>query len=153
MLTSVHADAIVAGLDQVAAGSWSPRALPGLEIATETEHVGVAINDFAVIRNGAVQMIAAITIDGELYARTAGDGLVVASQLGSSAYTMAAGGPILAPGRRAWSSRHWPPTGESPPRLSSDLIAVSAWRWSRGTVASAASSTARNGNGASRPPR
>ena len=43
------------------------------------------------------QVIVAITVDGELYARMAGDGLVVASQLGSSAYTMAAGGPILAP--------------------------------------------------------
>jgi NAD+ kinase len=41
---------------------------------------------------------ARIEVDGALYARTAGDGVVVATPLGSSAYTMAAGGPILAPG-------------------------------------------------------
>jgi NAD+ kinase len=90
VLTSVHAVDLVAGLDQVAAGSWIRRALPGLEVATVADQVGVAINDFAVIRNGMGQLIAAITVDGELYARMAGDGVVVASQLGSSAYTMAA---------------------------------------------------------------
>jgi NAD+ kinase len=98
VLTSVHADQLVAALDQVAAGSWIRRSLPGLEVATVSEGVGVAINDFAVVRNGVGQVIVAITVDGELYARTAGDGVVVASQLGSSAYTMAAGGPILATG-------------------------------------------------------
>jgi NAD+ kinase len=98
VLTSVHADDILFGLDKLAAGSWTPRALPGLEIATAEDHVGVAINDFAVIRDGIGQVITAITVDGEIYARTAGDGVVVASQLGSSAYTMAAGGPIMAPG-------------------------------------------------------
>jgi NAD+ kinase len=98
VLTSVHANELEAGLEQVAAGSWTPRPLPGLEITTEADDVEVAINDFSVIRNGIGQVITAITVDGELYARTAGDGLVVATQLGSSAYTMAAGGPILAPG-------------------------------------------------------
>jgi NAD+ kinase len=117
VLTSVHADALVAGLDQVAAGSWSPRPLPGLEIATEAEHLGVAINDFAVIRNGTGQVIAVITIDGELYARTAGDGLVVASQLGSSAYTMAAGGPILAPGAQGMVVTPLAPHGGVAPSL------------------------------------
>ena len=34
VLTSVHAGELVAGLDQVAAGSWIRRALPGLEVAT-----------------------------------------------------------------------------------------------------------------------
>src|SRR5918996_264621 len=44
---------------------------------------------------GAGQVITSITINGELYARAAGDGLVIATPLGSTAYTMAAGGPIL----------------------------------------------------------
>jgi NAD+ kinase len=43
-------------------------------------------------------VITGISVDGELYARTAGDGVIVATALGSSAYTMAAGGPILASG-------------------------------------------------------
>ena len=69
VLTSVHAVDLVTGLDQVAAGSWIRRALPGLEVATVADQVGVAVNGFAVIRNGMGQVIAAITVDGELYAR------------------------------------------------------------------------------------
>jgi NAD+ kinase len=98
VLTSVVADRLSSALGQVAAGEWTPRALPALAIATETGDLGVAINDFVAIRDGAGQVITSITVDGELYARTAGDGLVIATPLGSTAYTMAAGGPILGPG-------------------------------------------------------
>jgi NAD+ kinase len=117
VLTSVHADGLVAGLDQVAAGSWIRRPLPGLEVATAADRVGVGINDFAVVRSGIGQVIAAITVDGELYARTAGDGVVVASQLGSSAYTMAAGGPILSPGARGMVVTPLAPHGGVAPPL------------------------------------
>ncbi len=117
VLTSVHAGGLVAGLDQVAAGSWIRRPLPGLEVATAADRVGVGINDFAVVRSGIGQVIAAITVDGELYARTAGDGVVVASQLGSSAYTMAAGGPILSPGARGMVVTPLAPHGGVAPPL------------------------------------
>lgn len=98
ILTSVHVDDLSAALERVAEGHWNPRSLPGLHIRSATGEVQTAINDFAVIRDGTGQVITAIRVDGELYVRTAGDGLVVATPLGSSAYTMAAGGPILAPG-------------------------------------------------------
>jgi NAD+ kinase len=98
MLTSVPAEGLSAALDHVAAGNWTPRPLPALEIAAGGGEPRFAINDFAMIRDGTGQVIAEIRVDGELYARTAGDGLVVATPLGSSAYTMAAGGPILAAG-------------------------------------------------------
>jgi len=98
ILTSVHVSDLAAALERVADGNWTPRALPGLEVTARTGEVQMAINDFAVIRDGTGQVITAIRVDDELYARTAGDGLVVATPLGSSAYTMAAGGPILAPG-------------------------------------------------------
>jgi NAD+ kinase len=98
VLTSVPAEELPAALDQVAAASWSPRPLPALEITARPAERRFAINDFAMIRDGTGQVITEIRVDDELYARTAGDGLVVATPLGSSAYTMAAGGPILAPG-------------------------------------------------------
>jgi NAD+ kinase len=97
VLTSVPAEGLPAALDQVAAGKWSERRLPALEIAGGADSL-FAINDFAVVRDGTGQVITEIRVDDELYARTAGDGLVVATPVGSSAYTMAAGGPILAPG-------------------------------------------------------
>jgi len=98
ILTSVHVGDLAAALERVAEGNWTPRALPALDVTARTGEVQMAINDFAVIRDGTGQVITAIRVDDELYARTAGDGLVVATPLGSSAYTMAAGGPILAPG-------------------------------------------------------
>jgi NAD+ kinase len=98
VLTSVPAGSLSAALDQVAAGDWSPRELPALEIAAGPGDRRFAINDVAMIRDGTGQVITEIRVDDELYARTAGDGLVVATPVGSSAYTMAAGGPILSPG-------------------------------------------------------
>jgi NAD+ kinase len=98
VLTSVPAGRLPSALERVAAGDWTARRLPGLEIDAGAADVHVAINDFAVIRDGTGQVITEIRVDDELYARTAGDGLVVATPLGSSAYTMAAGGPIVMPG-------------------------------------------------------
>jgi NAD+ kinase len=97
VLTSVPAEGLPAALDRVAAGSWSERRLPALEIAEGADSL-FAINDFVVVRDGTGQVITEIRVDDELYARAAGDGVVVATPVGSSAYTMAAGGPILAPG-------------------------------------------------------
>jgi NAD+ kinase len=98
VLTSVTADHLSWALDQVAADEWTPRALPGLDIVLGAGDATVAMNDFVAIRDGAGQVITSITIDGELYVRAAGDGVVVATPLGSTAYTLAAGGPILGPG-------------------------------------------------------
>jgi NAD+ kinase len=41
-------------------------------------------------------VIVEIHVDDQLYIRYAGDGVIVATPAGSSAYTLAAGGPILA---------------------------------------------------------
>lgn len=98
VLTSVFASRLTSALDQVAAGEWTPKPLPGLDIDLGGGGPRVAINDFVAIRDGAGQVITTISVDGELYARTAGDGVVIATALGSTAYTMAAGGPILGPG-------------------------------------------------------
>ena len=98
VLTSVPAGRLSSALDHVATGEWTPRPLPALEITAGPGEPRFAINDFALIRDGTGQVITEIRVDDELYARTAGDGLAVATPPGSSAYTMAAGGPILGPG-------------------------------------------------------
>jgi NAD+ kinase len=97
LLTSVPAGSVTAALDRLSAGDWTERPLPALEIAAGPA-LRFAVNDLAVVRDGAGQVLTEVKVDGETYARTAGDGLLVATPLGSSAYTMAAGGPILAPG-------------------------------------------------------
>jgi NAD+ kinase len=98
VLTSVAADRLSAALDQVKTGRFTPVAVPGLTVRSDSGAPATAINDLVVIRDGPGQVIVSITVDEVLYARLAGDGLVVATALGSSAYTMAAGGPLLAPG-------------------------------------------------------
>jgi NAD+ kinase len=94
-LTSIHADEVERALDQVAAGDWIPRSLPALDVKGTDEWI--AINDVAIVRNGEGQLVSAISVDGQIYARVAGDGVIVATPIGSSAYTMAAGGPLLTP--------------------------------------------------------
>jgi NAD+ kinase len=59
------------------------------------------VNDFVVTRRGAGQVVVDLSVDDQLYVRMAGDGLIVATPVGSSAYSMAAGGPLLVPGTPA----------------------------------------------------
>jgi NAD+ kinase len=96
-LTAVTADHLADALDRVAAGDWAPRLLPGLEVETGAETLK-AVNDLVLVRQGAGQVSVEVRVDGELYVRFAGDGLVVATPFGSSGYTLAARGPLVAPG-------------------------------------------------------
>ena len=98
VLMSVAGERVPWALEQIATGRWTPVAVPGLDVDWDGGQGVVAINDLVVIRDGPGQVIVSVDVDGVLYARVAGDGLVVATPLGSSAYTMASGGPILAPG-------------------------------------------------------
>jgi NAD+ kinase len=100
-LTAVHADDLEKALDRVRADEWTARRLPALAIHPGESPAEWAINDFVVIRRGAGQVVLSLSVDDELYVRLAGDGLIIATPLGSSAYSMAAGGPVLAPGTQA----------------------------------------------------
>jgi NAD+ kinase len=97
-LTAVTADDLAAALDRLAAGDWTPRPLPALAVESDGNETWMGVNDVVVVRQGAGQISAEVRVDGELFIRFAGDGLVTATPLGSSAYTLAAGGPVLAPG-------------------------------------------------------
>jgi NAD+ kinase len=117
VLTSVAADLATDALDKVEAGSWTAVDVPALEITSAGERVELAINDLTVIRDGPGQLLVSVVVDDVLYARVAGDGLVVATPLGSSAYTMAAGGPILGPSAAAMAITPLAPHGGSSPPL------------------------------------
>ena len=95
---SVPADRVAVALEQVAAGRWTPIGVPGLDVRWDGARARPPSTTSTVIRDGPGQLLVSVSVDDVLYATVAGDGLVVATPLGSSAYTMAAGGPILAPG-------------------------------------------------------
>lgn len=60
----------------------------------------LALNEFSFSRKGGSVGIAEIEVfcDGALVDRIGGDGVIVAAPTGSTAYSLAAGGPIIAPG-------------------------------------------------------
>jgi NAD+ kinase len=101
-LTAVAAEHLAEKLELVWAGEWTARSLPALAIAAAGAPDDWAANDWVVTRHGAGQLVAEVSLDDELYVRIAGDGVVVATALGSSAYSMAAGGPVLAAGTSAF---------------------------------------------------
>jgi NAD+ kinase len=101
-LTAVAAEQLADKLGRVWDGEWIARSLPALSIRSADGRQEWAANDFVVVRRGAGQLVADVAVDDELYARVAGDGVVVATALGSSAYSMAAGGPVLAAGTAAF---------------------------------------------------
>lgn len=100
-LTATSADATEEALTRFAADQWHRRVLPGVGVSADGSEAHHAINDLVVVRKGANQVVVGIHVDGELYVRFAGDGVVLSTPLGSSAYTMAAGGPMLAAGTEA----------------------------------------------------
>ena len=101
-LTTVAAPDLPEALDRFVGGDWTACRLPALDIEPEAGEPLTAINDFVVVRAGGSQVTASVEVDGVLYGRFAGDGVIACTQLGSSAYSMAAGGPVLAPGGGAW---------------------------------------------------
>jgi NAD+ kinase len=100
-LSAVTAPEVREALDRFEAGSWWKREVPALEALVEGEKIAWSINDFVLVRRSMGQLIVEVTVGDELYARMAGDGVVVATALGSSAYSMAAGGPVLVDGTDA----------------------------------------------------
>jgi NAD+ kinase len=96
VLTRVAPGNVAAALDRFWGEDWVARELPGLEILREGHAPVLALNDLSIVRNGIGQIRVAAHVDGVLAGRIAGDGLVVATPLGSSAYSLASGGPLLA---------------------------------------------------------
>jgi len=95
-LSAVAAAELASALDRLRAGDWTARPLPVLSVRAPDAPDDWAVNDFVVVRRGGGQIVVELSVDGELYVRLAGDGVIVATPIGSSAYSMAAGGPVLA---------------------------------------------------------
>ena len=117
MLTAVPAEDAAVALRRFAAGDWQARKLEALWVRADDGTEFRAINDVVVVRKGAGQVKTEVRVDDEPYVRLAGDGVVVATAQGSSAYNMAAGGPVLAPETRALVVTPLAPHGGSSPPL------------------------------------
>jgi NAD+ kinase len=113
VLTAVTAEALPEALDRFAAGDWTPRVVPALTVTRSGAVDLFALNDVSIVRDGIGQVRVSSHVDGVLFNRLAGDGCVVSTALGSSAYSLAAGGPLLAPGVEAFVLTPLPAHGGS----------------------------------------
>lgn len=57
----------------------------------------LALNEFSVQRNGAGMLSVELYVDEEMVATCHGDGVIVSTPTGSTAYSLSAGGPVVAP--------------------------------------------------------
>jgi NAD+ kinase len=58
----------------------------------------LALNDFVIARAAATRLVElAVEVDGQVLTRYRCDGLIISSPTGSTAYSLAAGGPLVAP--------------------------------------------------------
>jgi NAD+ kinase len=101
-LTTVAGTAVAGTLDAFASGDWHGDPIPAVHVGDGAGGEAFAFNDVVIVRDGGNQVSCEVEADGALYARFSGDGVIGSTQLGSSAYALAAGGPLLAPGSDAW---------------------------------------------------
>jgi NAD+ kinase len=101
-LTDVALQELYTALESIAAGEATidSRMMLRAELARKEETLAseVVLND-AVITKGAIARIieVVVEIDGQFVAPVRADGLIVSSPTGSTAYSLAAGGPIVHP--------------------------------------------------------
>ena len=105
-LALVEQQAWVSALENLINGDFSIETSSTLEaIVVRGEHImeqGWAIND-VVIRGGNRMLDVEVYIDGHFVNTYPGDGMIVSTARGSTAYCMAAGGPILTAGVRGYA--------------------------------------------------
>lgn len=102
VLTTVPADSVAGALSRFADDDWVAHSLPALEITRADEQPLLAFNDIVLIRAGQGQLRWSAQVDGALFGRFAGDGCIVSTPMGTSGYSLAAGGPLLTPGADAF---------------------------------------------------
>ena len=101
-LTDIPAGQMTQLIDELLAGQFTieERIMLQVEVFADdqlTEH-GVALNDVALVKGETGRMIEFETyVNGESVGRTRGDGVILSTPTGSTAYALSVGGPILHP--------------------------------------------------------
>jgi len=100
-LTAVPSDEIARALAHVWRGEFKYESRALIEVGGRRQgrqFRETALNDIVVSRSGVLRLIKLdVSVDGELVARYHGDGLIISTPTGSTAYSLAAGGAIVSP--------------------------------------------------------
>lgn len=102
-LTACGADELPQALERLASGEF--RAEPRMrldgrvsDLAGEERKSWAAVNDIVLHKGGFARVVQVrVSINGEIIAAYAADGIVIATPTGSTAYSLSAGGPIVVP--------------------------------------------------------
>jgi NAD+ kinase len=105
-LTSVPREELAEAVEWLAKGKW--RRSPRLALETvihrgkRTQVIPCALNDVVVSCGDVSRLIRLrVQVGGQFVNEYVGDGLIVATPTGSTAYSLSAGGPLLSPDSRA----------------------------------------------------
>ena len=101
-LADVTPDEMFASVDSVLQGNYSTDSRQLLEVhlrhSDGNEQIAYALNDVVLQRFGTGRMVDFETRVGGTYVNThSGDGLIIATPTGSTAYSLSCGGPIIEP--------------------------------------------------------
>jgi NAD+ kinase len=101
-LTELEADDLAQGLSAYLAGDYrlDERTLLDVKVRRDGREVraGLGLNEAVIQRSGAIGMVRmSLEVDGQAVGTIDADGILVATATGSTAYALAAGGPILEP--------------------------------------------------------
>lgn len=99
-LTSAPSEGIDLIFKEIADGNilTEPRSMLRVEgDFPEAPEWPLALNEFAVQRHGAGMISVETYVDGQMVATYHGDGVIVSTPTGSTAYSLSAGGPVVAP--------------------------------------------------------
>ena len=89
---------IEGALERVVKGRYTVEKRMMLEGSFDGERMDLALNDIVVARKGAIRVIHfRLFVNGELLNSYEADGVIISTPTGSTAYNLAAGGPIVEP--------------------------------------------------------
>lgn len=99
-LTDLRAEEMLISINEILAGAYQTetRMLLTASVirASKQVHHGIAFNDI-VVKSGLRLIELEVEVDGKFVHKQRGDGLILCSPTGTTAYSLSAGGPILHP--------------------------------------------------------
>ncbi|MGC7846057.1 NAD(+)/NADH kinase [Desulforudis sp. 1088] len=101
-LSEIDPAGVAGAVDRFFSGDYhlEQRSMLEAEIrnAQGSRRIGIALNDFVITKGTLLRPISTeVRVNGDLVTSYLGDGLIVATPTGSTAYSLAAGGPLLTP--------------------------------------------------------
>ncbi|TNJ39012.1 NAD(+)/NADH kinase [Chlorobaculum thiosulfatiphilum] len=98
-LTEFSPDEMWTAMDHLVSGNYSIHTRSQLEATLESGELLTSLNDVIIEKGSASRRLPAFTIllDDEMLGSYRADGIIIATSTGSTAYSLSAGGPIIAP--------------------------------------------------------